>query len=90
MYARYQGKGLELISIDMSWDKEAAGRRFAEEYKLPFPVGRDGDGAIATLYKVEATPHSFFIDKTGILRRRVEGSMDEGDFQREIEKLVGG
>ena len=90
MYARYQGKGFELVSVDMSWDKESAGRKFAEEYKLPFPVGRDGDAKIATLYKVESTPHSFFIDKSGVLRRRVEGAMNEVDLEREIERLLGG
>lgn len=88
MYARYQSKGFEVVSVNMAWDKEAGGRKFVEDYKLPFTVGRDGDARIATLYKVEATPNSFFINRAGILQRRVEGAMDEADLEREIEKLL--
>ncbi len=88
MYARYQSKGFEVVSVNMSWDKEAGGRKFVEEYKLPFTVGRDGDAKIATLYKVESTPNTFLIDKAGILRRRVEGEVAEADLEREIEKLL--
>lgn len=88
MYARYQRKGFELVSVNMSWDEESAGRRFVEQHKLPFAVGRDGDAKIATLYKVESTPNTFFIDKAGILQRRVEGTMDEADLEREIERLL--
>jgi peroxiredoxin len=88
MYARYQSKGFEVVSVNMSWDKEAGGRKFVEEYKLPFTVGRDGDEKIKNLYKVEATPSTFFIDKAGILRRRVDGEMAEADIEREIEKLL--
>lgn len=72
----------------MSWDKEAAGRRFAQEQALPFPVGRDADGRIADLYRVESTPHSFFIDRRGVIRHRVEGAMQESVIQQEIEKLL--
>lgn len=74
----------------MSWDREAAGRRFVDTYRLPFPVGRDADGSIALLYKVESTPHTFFIDRAGVIRRRVEGAMAEAEFEREIEKLLAG
>jgi peroxiredoxin len=74
----------------MSWDKDSAGRRFAEEHRLPFPVGRDADGRIAGLYRVESTPHSFFIDKSGVVQHRVEGAMEESAIEREIEKLLAG
>ncbi len=77
-----------MLSVNISWDKEASARKFVEDYKLPFPVGRDSDAKIGTLYKTDATPHSFFIDKAGILRRHVEGEMSEADFEREIEKLL--
>jgi len=72
----------------MSWDKESSGRRFAETYRLPFPVGHDANGRIALLYRVEATPNSVFIDKAGVVVRQVEGAMQESSFEREIEKLL--
>lgn len=75
----------------MTWDKDAASRRFAEEYRLPFPVGRDSSGAIGSLYRVDATPASFFIDKTGKLVERLDGSPEgdlETEFSHRIEKLI--
>jgi peroxiredoxin len=90
MYERYRDKGFTLLSVNASWDKDSPARKFVEEYRLTFPVGRDADARIASLYKVESTPHSFFIDKAGILKRRVEGAMDEADLEREIQKLLAG
>ncbi len=77
-----------MLSVNTSWDSESGGRKFVEDYRLPYTVGRDGDAKISTLYKVDATPNTFFIDKAGILRRHVEGEMSEADFEREIEKIL--
>ncbi len=77
-----------MLSVSTVWDKDAAARPFVEDYKLPYLVGRDGDGKIGALYNVDATPNTFFIDKGGVLRHRVEGEMTEADFEREIEKLL--
>jgi peroxiredoxin len=77
--------------VNVTWDKDASARRFAEEYRLPFPVGRDSSGAIGSLYSVDATPASFFIDKTGKLVERLDGSPEgdlETEFSHRIEKLI--
>lgn len=77
--------------MNATWDKDAAARRFAEEHRLPFPVGRDSSGSIGSLYRVDATPASFFIDKKGTVVERVNGSPEgdlEAEFSRRIEKLL--
>jgi peroxiredoxin len=77
--------------VNVVWDKDAPARKFVEEYRLTFPVGRDSSGAIGALYRVDATPASFFIDKKGVLVERADGAF-EGDpedaFSRRIEKLL--
>ena len=91
LYARYRDKGFELLSVNATWDKDAAARKFVEEYRLPFPVGRDSSGAIGTRYRVDAVPNHFFIDKKGILVERLNGSPEgdlEAEFSRRIEKLL--
>lgn len=73
------------------WDKEGPARKFAEDFRLPFPVGRDSSGTIGKAYRVDATPASFFIDKKGILVERVDGAFEtdmDGEFSRRIEKLL--
>jgi len=77
--------------VNATWDKEPAARKFVEEFRLPFPVGRDSGGAIGTPYRVDAVPASFFIDKKGILVERLTGSPEgdlEAEFSRRIEKLL--
>jgi peroxiredoxin len=77
--------------VNVTWDKDAAARRFAEEYRLPFRAGRDSSGSIGSVYRVDSTPASFFIDKTGTLVERLNGSPEgdlEAEFSRRIEKLL--
>jgi peroxiredoxin len=77
--------------VNVTWDKDAAARRFTEEYRLPFPVGRDSSGSIGSLYRVDATPASFFIDKKGTVVERLNGAPEgdlEAEFSRRIEKLL--
>ena len=91
MYEKYKDKGFVLLSINVHWDKEAGAKRFLEEYRPTYLVGRDADAKIATAYRVDATPASFFIDRKGILVERVTGSFEldpEGEFSRRIEKLL--
>jgi peroxiredoxin len=91
MHERYRDKGFELLSVNVVWDKEAAARKFAEDYRLPFPVGRDASGAIGGAYRVDASPASFFIDRKGVLVERLDGSPEgdlEAGFSRRIEKLL--
>jgi peroxiredoxin len=91
VYEKYRDKGFELLSLNASWDKDSPARKFVEEHRLPFPVGRDASGAIGSQYRVDATPASFFIDRKGVLVERLNGSPEgdlESEFSRRIEKLL--
>ncbi len=93
MYEKYRDKGLAFLSVNMTWDNEGDARRFVEEYRLPFPVGRDADGRIGTLYGVEATPATFFIGKDGTLVARVDGAPEDAasiraGLEQRIDKLL--
>ncbi len=55
---------------------------------MPFPVGRDGGGAIGTPYRVEATPTTYFIDRNGVVAERKEGELGKEEFEKRIEALL--
>ena len=61
----------------MKWDKEGPAKKFVEQYRLPFPVGRDADGRIGDLYGVDSTPLTLFIGKDGKLVERLVGAPDD-------------
>ena len=88
VYEKYHDKGLVLLSINVSWDKEAPAKKFVQDYHLPFPVGRDADGRIGNLYGVQATPLTLFIGKSGNLMAQKEGSMEEAEFDQRINWLL--
>jgi hypothetical protein len=91
VYDKYHDKGFELLSVNVTWDGETLARDFVQQYRLPFPVGRDGNGAIGGVYGVEATPMTFFVDKRGTLVARHDGEFEgnaEVEISRRIEKLL--
>jgi peroxiredoxin len=90
MYQKYHPKGLVLLSVNVSWDKERPARQYVDVYHLPFPVGRDADGRIGDLYGVEATPTTLFIGKDGKLRERVEGAPEDvKGIEAGLEQRIG-
>ncbi len=48
-------------------------KAFLAEYQITFDVLLDLDGKVSTLYQIQALPTSFFIDKSGIIRKVVYG-----------------
>ena len=79
-----------LLSVNVSWDKVEPAKKFVEEYHLPFPVGRDADGKIGTLYGVDATPITLFIGKNGKLVDRLEGAPEnEKEIEAGLERRIG-
>ncbi len=89
VYEKYRDKGLAFLSVNVVWDKEGPAKKFLEEYRLPFPVGRDSGGRIGDLYSVNATPTTLFIGKDGKLVDRVEGAPDDvGAIRTGLEQRI--
>jgi len=80
--------GVVFVGVNVPWDKEQLAKMFVAVYKVPYPVGRDASGAVAGLYKVEATPTTFFIGKDGKVLERVEGEMEAPDVTKHVEALL--
>jgi cytochrome c biogenesis protein CcmG/thiol:disulfide interchange protein DsbE len=90
MYERYRDKGLAVVSINVIWDAADEAKRFVETYHLPYPVGLDGSGAIGGAYGVDATPTTFFIDRSGVVRARQDGEGSEAEIAKRIDALLAG
>jgi peroxiredoxin len=78
------------VSVNVSWDTESGAKKFVEEYRLPFPVGRDWNGRIGGIYGVDSTPNTLFIGKDGKIVARVNAEMDEAAFEQRITSLLAG
>jgi cytochrome c biogenesis protein CcmG/thiol:disulfide interchange protein DsbE len=65
-------------------------RQFAAHYHATWPTVVDPDQAIKRAYRVVARPHSWFIDRDGILRsQQIGGPMSDADFERQYARIAG-
>jgi hypothetical protein len=76
------------VGVNVQWDKDQLARMFVAVYKVPYQVGRDAAGLIGGLYRVEATPTTFFIGKNGIVLERVVGELEAPDVTKHIEAIL--
>ena len=80
LYEQHRAGGLEIIgvSVDARGQDEAI-RVFAQEFRVTYPIWRDPDERVQSLYMALGVPSSYLIDRTGTLRWRRLGTIRESD-----------
>ena len=76
-HERYQAEGLVVLAVNLSHqDTRANAEAFVEEFQPPFPVLLDTTGEVSDkLYGARGLPMSFFIGRSGQIRRIYVGAM---------------
>ena len=59
-------------------DIEADARAFAAQVGVTYPLGLDLDGAVADEYLVRVMPTTYFIDREGLVQRKLSGYVNLG------------
>jgi thiol-disulfide isomerase/thioredoxin len=87
-YARYHGKGLEVLGITSDTDRKALLDFLAQNPQMPWPELFDphnrGFHPLAEKYGIESIPVLFLIDRRGILRT----TEARADFEEMIPRLL--
>ena len=71
-YEREKENGLVFVAVNLK-ESQRSVRKFADDFGATFPVVIDGDGSVASQYRIQGLPVSWFIDKEGVLRGQVIG-----------------
>ncbi len=80
IHARYRDRGLELIGVSVDADgSDEAIKAFIRDFQMEFPIWRDPDERISTLFLAVGVPATFLIDKQGVLRWRRTGPIAPND-----------
>ena len=80
LYERHQRDGLEVIGVSVdARGEDAAIREFANEFRMSYPIWRDPDERVQSLYMAIGVPASYLIDRAGVLRWRHVGIISERD-----------
>jgi cytochrome c biogenesis protein CcmG, thiol:disulfide interchange protein DsbE len=86
---QHEADGLEVVGV-LTDDPVEPARDFVAQYRATWPTVVDPDGAIKRTYRVVARPHSWFIDRDGILRsQQIGGPMSDADFERQYARIAG-
>ena len=80
LYEQHRAEGLEIVGVSVdARGQESAIADFANEFRMTYPIWRDPDERVQTLYMALGVPSSYLIDRAGILRWRRLGTIREGD-----------
>lgn len=71
-YERDKDKGLAIIGVNIKENARSV-RKFADDFGAEFPIVIDTDGSVASQYRIQGLPVTWFIDREGIVRGQVIG-----------------
>ncbi|MCH7625235.1 MAG: TlpA family protein disulfide reductase [Chloroflexi bacterium] len=87
MYQEYGDKGVMFVGVAIS-DDPANAQAFADEVGVTYPIGADFAGRIARVYRPTTMPTTFFIDREGVIRRRLVSVANEGALRIFLRGLI--
>lgn len=83
---KYQSEKVALVAINIQEDSKKV-KEFAKNAGMNFPILLDPDGKVAQDYQIYAIPTTFFIDGSGTIREKVEGSLNLSRLESTYRKL---
>ena len=91
VYKKHAADGLEIIGVSVdARGQDAEIREFAKEFGMTYPIWRDPDERVQSLFLALGVPASYLIDRAGVLRWRRLGVVDESDstFTRALQDAL--
>jgi cytochrome c-type biogenesis protein len=80
LYETHRAEGLEIVGVSVDARGQESGiREFANEFKMTYPIWRDPDERVQSLYMALGVPSSYLIDRAGVLRWRRLGTIRASD-----------
>jgi peroxiredoxin len=75
-YNEHSSEKFEILAVNLTdSDSEKEVKKFADDYKINFPVLLDTEGKVGDLYKTVSIPTTFIVDKKGIIKEKYIGPM---------------
>ena len=85
----YESLGFKLLGVNVDEDADEA-KRAIDRLKIDFPVLFDSDNKVVEMFKVDAMPTTFIIDRDGNIRHLHRGYKPgyEVDYQEQVAELI--
>ena len=88
LYDDYHSLGFTVLGVNMLESSRRKALDFIDEFSIRYPNGEDIGERVTNLYRVEAPPESFLIDRRGQVRRFFIGAIRYDDVSADIEALL--
>jgi peroxiredoxin len=88
-YQELHAAGLEVLAINLTNDEKKKDiRRFAEEFRLPFPVLLDTRGKVRRRYGLVGVPMTVFVDTAGVVAAIYTRPMTPELLERALKTIL--
>ena len=87
VYREFQGQPVEFLGVDI-WDNIGDAELFLQQGGQAYPSGFDASGVVAIDYGVRGIPEKYFIDREGILVKKLSGPLTETTLRNTINELL--
>jgi len=87
LYARYRGRGLVVVGISVD-DDPGYVVDFEREIPLRYPNGMTNPDVESLFGEMSAIPVTFLVDRSGRVRRKFVGLVDEETLEKAIQPLL--
>lgn len=85
---RWAPRGVAVVGIDPGFDSPAAARGFMHRHGITYPSVFDHYADVSTRYGVQFTPTTFFIDRRGLIVKRILGPMKDAVLDAQIRRIA--
>ncbi len=87
VYEELESEDFVVIGLNVE-EKPEKVKAFVEENGLTFPIIISPDATVNPLYQLKRMPTTWFIDRNGILRGKIEGQMSKSMALKIARKLL--
>jgi len=88
LFDDYRSLGFTVLGVNMLESSRRKALEFIEQFGIRYPNGEDIGEKVTNLYRVEAPPESFLIDRRGEVRRFFIGNIRYDDVSADIAALL--
>jgi peroxiredoxin len=86
-YDALKERGVAFIGIGMQ-DETAKLRQFVDDHRVPYTIVEDPLGKVGGQYRVLGMPTTFIVDKDGLLRKSIQGAVNQDQIMEALSALT--
>jgi peroxiredoxin len=86
-YMINKSKGFEVVSVNIR-ENDLPVSNFAQQMGLTFPIWMDKDREVVKQYKIGPIPSTFFINRDGVIEKKIEGPLELSQLQYYINQIT--